>query len=71
MIVDKQLRVSFQFSENLHQRETMQGLARRFGAALRGLIEHCLSPEAGGASPSDFPLADIDQATLDRLLQDQ
>jgi non-ribosomal peptide synthase protein (TIGR01720 family) len=71
MIIDKRLRVSIQFSENLHRRETMQGLVKRFDAALRGLIEHCLSPEAGGASPSDFPLADIDQATLDRLLQDQ
>jgi len=71
MIIDKRLRVSIQFSENLHRSETMQGLADRFGASLRSLIEHCLSPDAGGASPSDFPLADLDQATLDRLLQGQ
>ena len=71
MIIDKRLRVSIQFSENLHRRETMQGLADRFAVSLRGLIEHCLSPESGGASPSDFPLADLDQATLDRLLQGQ
>jgi amino acid adenylation domain-containing protein/non-ribosomal peptide synthase protein (TIGR01720 family) len=71
MIIDKRLRISFQFSENLHRRETIEGLADRFGTSLRGLIEHCLSPDAGGASPSDFPLADVDQATLDRLLQGQ
>jgi amino acid adenylation domain-containing protein/non-ribosomal peptide synthase protein (TIGR01720 family) len=71
MIVDNRLRLSIQFSENLHRRETIQALADRFGASLRGLIEHCLSPESGGASPSDFPLADLDQATLDRLLQGQ
>jgi len=71
MIVDKRLRISFQFSESLHRAETMERLADRFGTSLRGLIEHCLSPDSGGASPSDFPLADLDQATLDRLLQGQ
>jgi microcystin synthetase protein McyA len=31
------------------------------------LIDHCLSPEAGGFTPSDFPLADLDQQQLDQL----
>jgi hypothetical protein len=35
---------------------------------LRELIEHCKSPEAGGYTPSDFPLAGLDQAGLDHLL---
>ena len=36
----------------------------------RRSIAHCLSPEAGGFTPSDFPLAGLDQAALDRLLGD-
>jgi amino acid adenylation domain-containing protein/non-ribosomal peptide synthase protein (TIGR01720 family) len=71
MIVDGRLHLSLHYSENLHTRATMQGLVDRFAVALRGIIAHCLSPDAGGASPSDFPLADLDQATLDSLLQDQ
>ena len=43
-------------------------LARAFLAEVETLVAHCLSPEAGGHSPSDFPLARVDQATLDRLL---
>ena len=44
----------------------MRGVAEAFLAALRELIEHCCAPEAGGVTPSDFPLAALDQATLDR-----
>jgi amino acid adenylation domain-containing protein/non-ribosomal peptide synthase protein (TIGR01720 family) len=43
-------------------------LARGFLAEVEALVGHCLSPEAGGFSPSDFPLAGVDQAALDRLL---
>ncbi|HET9362164.1 MAG TPA: amino acid adenylation domain-containing protein [Vicinamibacterales bacterium] len=71
IIVDGRLQLSLQYSENVHARATMQGLVDGIADALRGIIAHCLSPDAGGASPSDFPLADLDQATLDRLLQGQ
>jgi amino acid adenylation domain-containing protein/non-ribosomal peptide synthase protein (TIGR01720 family) len=43
-------------------------LAERFLAALRDLIIHCQSPQVGGRTPSDFPLARLDQPTLDRLV---
>ena len=71
MITRGELRISIQYSENVHRRETVERLAAGFLAHLRALIEHCLSPDAGGASPSDFPLTELDQATLDRLLQGQ
>ncbi|MGQ4733628.1 MULTISPECIES: condensation domain-containing protein, partial [Streptomyces] len=35
---------------------------------LRELIEHCLTEEAGGLTPSDVPLAGLDQVALDRLV---
>jgi amino acid adenylation domain-containing protein/non-ribosomal peptide synthase protein (TIGR01720 family) len=62
-----QLRMGLRYSEHRHRRESMEELAERFAAALRGLIAHCLSAEAGGFTPSDFPLAGIGQAELDRL----
>ncbi|MBN0259561.1 hypothetical protein JTL44_34170, partial [Pseudomonas aeruginosa] len=34
---------------------------------LNGLIEHCCDPASGGVTPSDFPLAGLDQAQLDAL----
>lgn len=48
------LRLTWQYSENLHQRSTIEGLAHEFVRALRALIAHCQSPEAGGYTPSDF-----------------
>jgi natural product biosynthesis luciferase-like monooxygenase protein/amino acid adenylation domain-containing protein/non-ribosomal peptide synthase protein (TIGR01720 family)/FkbM family methyltransferase len=46
---------------------TVQRLAGACVQALRELIEHCLAPEAGGYTPSDFPLAALSQEALDRL----
>ena len=40
----------------------------RYMAALRALIAHCQAPEAGGFTPSDFPLAQLSQDELDELL---
>ncbi len=62
------LQISWTYSKNRHRRATVDALARSFAEELRGLIAHCLSPEAGGYTPSDFPLAGLDQETLDRLV---
>ena len=65
----ERLRVAWVYSENRHLRATIESLGERFTAALRRLIEHCLSPQAGGYTPSDFPLARLDQRQLDRLAE--
>ena len=49
-------------------RETAERLAAWYGEELRRLIEHCRAGEAGGCTPSDFPLAGLAQAELDALL---
>jgi amino acid adenylation domain-containing protein len=49
-------------------REDLERIAGRFAEILGTLIRHCLSPEAGGFTPSDFPVSGLDQADLDRLL---
>jgi non-ribosomal peptide synthase protein (TIGR01720 family) len=67
-VEDGRLRLCWTYSRELHDEATVRGVAEAFLAELRGLIEHCCSAEAGGVTPSDFPLAGLDQATLDRLL---
>jgi non-ribosomal peptide synthase protein (TIGR01720 family) len=61
------LRLDWIYSENIHSRETIERLAQNFVEALRGLIAHCQSSEAGGYTPSDFPLANVSQQQLDSL----
>ncbi|MCP4657017.1 MAG: non-ribosomal peptide synthetase, partial [bacterium] len=67
-VQDGCLRLTWTYSENLHRRATIEALATGFLEALRGLIRHCLSPGAGGLTPSDFPGADLDQARIDQLV---
>jgi amino acid adenylation domain-containing protein len=50
------------------RREDLERIAGRFVEVLDTLIRHCLSSEAGGFTPSDFPVSGLDQADLDRLL---
>jgi amino acid adenylation domain-containing protein/non-ribosomal peptide synthase protein (TIGR01720 family) len=62
-----QLQLSWSYSENIYRRETIEELATGFIGSLLSLIAHCQSPEAGGYTPSDFPLAGLGQEALDRL----
>ncbi|HYG62000.1 MAG TPA: FkbM family methyltransferase, partial [Thermoanaerobaculia bacterium] len=61
------LQATWLYSSNRHDAGTVERLATGFTAALRRLVEHCRTPDAGGFTPSDFPLARVDQTTLDRL----
>nr|QEO74597.1 condensation domain-containing protein [uncultured bacterium] len=63
------LQVAWIYSPNLHDRATIEELAAGFVAALRALIDHCTSEDVGGWTPSDFPLAELDQDDLDALVQ--
>ena len=58
------LRVDWTYDEGAHSRERVADLAKAFEAELLGLIEHCRSEGAGGTTPSDFPLAGLDEAEL-------
>ncbi len=68
LINDGQLQLDWTYSENCHQRATIERLAQEFIAALTAIIAHCQSPEARGYTPSDFPLASLEQAMLDKIL---
>lgn len=61
------LKMVWRYSRARYRSATVADLARNCLLRLRALLMHCLSPEAGGFTPSDFPLARLDQDTLDRL----
>ncbi|HEU0077897.1 MAG TPA: condensation domain-containing protein, partial [Longimicrobiaceae bacterium] len=62
------LELALSYSAAVHGMETMQRLAGWYAEELRALLAHCTSAEAGGYTPSDFPLAGLSQAELDALL---
>ncbi|MFM2060612.1 MAG: hypothetical protein RLZZ507_282 [Cyanobacteriota bacterium] len=68
LIVGGQLRLNWTYNKALHQPETVEKLAQEYLKKLRSLIFHCLSPNAGGFTPSDFPQMNFSQAELDQLL---
>jgi amino acid adenylation domain-containing protein/non-ribosomal peptide synthase protein (TIGR01720 family) len=67
VVTGRRLSVTWAYSEDVHERATVEAVAGSFVAELQRLIAHCLSPEAGGYTPSDFPLAGLDQGKIDRL----
>ena len=64
------LQVTWRFSVAVHRPETVTRLAQTYLNTLREFVAHCLVPEAGGYTPSDFPEAALSQAELDDLLAD-
>ncbi|MBA2473629.1 MAG: AMP-binding protein, partial [Pseudonocardiales bacterium] len=64
------LELVWQYSEEVHHRATVARLAEGMLAALREIIEHCAQPDAGGRTPSDFPLAGLNQTQVDRIAGD-
>jgi amino acid adenylation domain-containing protein/non-ribosomal peptide synthase protein (TIGR01720 family) len=65
---DGRLRVTWSYSEHLHQRTTIEWLAAEYADALRRLIDHRQSPESAGFTPADFPGAKLNQQELDTFL---
>jgi len=55
------------YSTGQFEVETVQTLVDNFINHLEKLIQHCLSPDAGGHTPTDFALADLSDEQFDRL----
>ncbi len=66
-VVNGQLQIAWTYSRNLHRESTITQLAQRLLNELRKLISHCQTTDEGGYTTSDFPLASLDQAQLDRV----
>jgi len=70
MIVEGELQITWTYCPKIHYSDTVKQLANHYQEALQGLIDHCLSPEAKGYTPSDFPEAGLNQQELDSLLEE-
>lgn len=66
IVLDGRLQLNWTYSENIHRRSTIENLAENFSAALQEIIRHCLASR-GGYTPSDFPLATLNQQQIARL----
>ncbi|HEY5835639.1 amino acid adenylation domain-containing protein [Streptomyces sp.] len=69
-VVDGRMEFTWSYSAGLHREATVTALADQLAEALREIVRHCAEPGAGGRTPSDFPLARLDQAAVDRLAGD-
>jgi amino acid adenylation domain-containing protein/non-ribosomal peptide synthase protein (TIGR01720 family) len=70
-VVDNgELELTWHYSDQVYDQTTVRRLAEGMVRALREIVEHCAQPDAGGRTPSDFPLAALDQAGVDRLVGD-
>ncbi|GAA2442210.1 non-ribosomal peptide synthase/polyketide synthase [Streptomyces glaucus] len=70
VVADGELEITWHYSEQVHDAGTVRSLADAMTGALTAITEHCARPDAGGRTPSDFPLARLDQAGVDRLAGD-
>ncbi|WP_143264169.1 non-ribosomal peptide synthetase, partial [Amycolatopsis kentuckyensis] len=64
------LEITWFYSDQLHEEATIRTVADDLVHGLAGIVAHCTGPDAGGRTPSDFPLAALDQAAVDRLAGD-
>ncbi|MFY0571228.1 non-ribosomal peptide synthase/polyketide synthase [Archangium lansingense] len=68
-VLEGRLVLRWTYSDNLHERSTIERLAHACLEGLRALIQGRSTEEARRLRPADFPLARLEPATLDRVLQ--
>ncbi|MFE7466679.1 amino acid adenylation domain-containing protein, partial [Streptomyces sp. NPDC057499] len=68
VITDGRLTFTWTYSTERHRRDTVERLAQDLAAQVADFVRHCTAPEAGGRTPSDFPLARLDQPAVDALV---
>jgi len=68
MVRDGRLELEWSFSHQRYDDVTITRAAGTYTAALREIIAHCVSGSAFGYTPSDFPLAHLSQADVDRVI---
>jgi non-ribosomal peptide synthase protein (TIGR01720 family) len=63
-----ELVMAWKYSRNLHLHETIKTVAADYIKALAEIIDHCRSVQAGGFTPSDFPMVNLNQQQLDKII---
>jgi FkbH-like protein/non-ribosomal peptide synthase protein (TIGR01720 family) len=66
-VTGDQLSIVCSYWSERDSRARVEQLAAAYEQALRALVEHCRSPEAGGYTPSDFPDEDLSSDDLDAI----
>ena len=64
-----QLRLNCTYSEQIHRRSTIEQLMGALKEALQSVMIHCRTEQIRVQTPSDHPLAELDQQRLDALLE--
>jgi non-ribosomal peptide synthase protein (TIGR01720 family) len=67
-VINGRLEISWTYSKNKHEEKTIQNLANNFVQKLKDIITHCCDEKTFGYTPSDFPLIQVEQSTLDKIL---
>ncbi|MET9225533.1 amino acid adenylation domain-containing protein [Lentzea sp. NPDC003310] len=67
VVAGGRLDLHFTYGSRIHDERTIRALAERFAEALREIVRHCAEPSSRGFTPSDFPLAGLDQSTVDLI----
>ncbi|HEU4325264.1 MAG TPA: amino acid adenylation domain-containing protein [Roseiflexaceae bacterium] len=68
VIQEGALELNWIYSAARFHAATVEALAQSYRAQLEALIAHCLSPDTGGYTASDFPRVKLTQDELDALL---
>jgi len=68
-VVNGRLEIMWTYSCERYRLGTITSLAETYVSDLRALIAHCLSADAGGYTPSDFPNVELEQDALDAVLE--
>jgi non-ribosomal peptide synthase protein (TIGR01720 family) len=69
VVINGRLEIAWTYNQNLHAGKDVGALAAEYTAALKDVIAHCQSDLAGGRTPSDFPLARLEQSAIDSLFE--
>ncbi|GCE28513.1 hypothetical protein KDA_39970 [Dictyobacter alpinus] len=69
-INDDTFTIAWEYSANTYQKTTIEELANTYIEALRALITHCQSPEAGGYTPSDFQEVQLTSEQLEQIFEE-
>ncbi|GLK69617.1 non-ribosomal peptide synthetase [Hansschlegelia plantiphila] len=67
--LDGELALDFSASAARHDLRDVEALAERVAREAKAIADACLAPGADGLTPSDVPLAALDQHALDGLLR--
>jgi amino acid adenylation domain-containing protein/non-ribosomal peptide synthase protein (TIGR01720 family) len=67
LVLGGRLEVRWGYNRRTHDEATIRRLAEAFVGGLRDLIAHCTGNDASRYTPSDFPLAALEQTALDRV----